>query len=272
MGWVWGLMCVLIGIGAYWLGRRHAGRSALYRSLANIRGKLTENLAPLLRSRSDNAELASTFTRDKLIFVEGFVEPETLEAMRTEALGVRGAAERSYIPTHKKGGTICYERIHYVAPRCLAFYHSPAVHAYVSSVVGEKVMPTADHDQSSCSLLIYDEAGDHINWHYDHNFYNGRHFTVLLSLHNRAANGGVSSSNLYRKTDGGEEISVSTAENNLVIFEGAKCLHRATATVDGDLRILLSMTFATTPKIGWFNEVVRRFKDTAYYGVRVLWD
>jgi hypothetical protein len=159
-----------------------------------------------------------------------------------------------------------------VAPRCLAFYHSPAVHAYVSSIVGEKVMPTADHDQSSCSLLIYDEPGDHINWHYDHNFYNGRHFTVLLSLCNRAANGGVSSSELYRKTSAGEEIPVSTAENNLVIFEGCRCLHRATATAEGDLRILLSMTFATTPKIGWYKEVVRRFKDTAYYGVRILWD
>jgi hypothetical protein len=52
-------------------------------------------------------------------------------------------------------------------------------------VVGTPLVPTPLHDQSSCSLLVYDRPRDHIGWHYDHNFYNGRHFTVLLPLVNR---------------------------------------------------------------------------------------
>ena len=60
---------------------------------------------------------------------------------------------------------------------CLGLYHSPDLIEWVSAIVGFKVQPTPDRDQSSLSVLCYKDAGDHINWHYDHNFYRGRHFT-----------------------------------------------------------------------------------------------
>lgn len=262
---------VIVALAAYFLGRHQAGRAKVYQVLANLRGRLTENLSPVLRSTPVDVELSKRFERESLIHVEAFLDDQSLEEMRAEALSVADRAERTFIPLHKKGGTISYERIHYCAPRCLAFYHSKLVQNWVSAVVGEQIGPTADHDQSSLSLLVYSQAGDHINWHYDHNFYKGRHFTVLLSLVNRGRQGGASSSQFCRRTPQGDEV-VSTVENNLVVFEGARCLHRATAASDGDLRIQLSMTFGTTPKIGLFKEFIRRIKDTAFYGLRVLWD
>ena len=38
-----------------------------------------------------------------------------------------------------------------------------------------------------------------------------------------------------------------------------------------DLRIMLSMTFNTAPKISPFRELKRRIKDTAFFGLRALW-
>ena len=186
-------------------------------------------------------------------------------------MAVSSRKTRSYVPTHKKGGTIPYELIHEACPCCLAFYHCPQIWQFVSQVAGEKVGPAGDHDQSAESILYYDEAGDHIHWHFDHNFYDGRQFTALINLVNRSAQGGMSASTLVYKTSKGAEIEVDTSENTFVIFEGSQVLHRATPTAEGDLRIMLSMTFNTAPKISAFRELKRRIKDTAFLDSRVLW-
>jgi hypothetical protein len=47
------------------------------------------------------------------------------------------------------------------------------------SLLAAAVMPTPISDQISLSVLFDDKPGNHISWHYDHNFYRGRHFPVL---------------------------------------------------------------------------------------------
>ena len=112
---------------------------------------------------------------------------------------------------------------------------------------------------------------DHIGWHFDHNFYRGRHFTVLLCLMNEdRVHGGLSSAHLQARIDGVEEIT-PTPPNTLVVFEGAHVLHSVTGLGPEQTRIQLSMTFCTDPSALWFKSVIRRIKDTAYFGVRALW-
>ena len=74
-----------------------------------------------------------------------------------------------------------------------------------------------------------------------------------------------------RKTTSGEEC-IDTSPNVLVIFEGAKVLHRVTPTAEGDLRIMLSMTYCADSTTNPLKEFARRVKDTAFYGIRALWD
>src|SRR5262249_37651086 len=143
---------------------------------------------------------------------------------------------------------------------------------WIGDLVGEPVYPALDHDQSACSVLFYDQPGDHIQWHYDHNYYEGRQFTVLLSLVNQAAAGGLSASGLQHSNADDPEIPVNTEENVLVVFEGARVRHRVTPTTPGDLRVMLSMTYNTQPRIRWIMEAARRCKDIAFHGLRVLWD
>jgi hypothetical protein len=195
-----------------------------------------------------------------------------IERLAAEALANRSRVERSYIPTHKQGGTVSYENIHRHAPLALGVFHSPAFRNWLSGIVGAAVVPTADHDQSSCSLLVYTESGDHIDWHYDHNFYRGRHFTVLICLINQGADGGRSASNLLWRDPSGGEHRADLGPGDLVVFEGARIRHKVTPLADGDLRVMLSMTFATDPRIAPSRELVRRVKDTAFYGIRALWD
>lgn len=196
------------------------------------------------------------------------------EAILTHLQGVVAGArrdERSYIPGHKQGGTISYEHLHTLAPELVTFYQSQVLRDLVSGIVGVPVMPTPLHDQSSCSLLIYDRPRDHIGWHFDHNFYRGRHFTVLLCLVNEdRVHGGLSSAHLQARLDEREEV-VPTPPNTLVVFEGAQVLHRVTGLGPGQTRIQLSMTFCTDPSAPWYKALIRRGKDMAYFGIRALW-
>lgn len=251
-------------------------RHRLYRrrtlaGLAAERAQCVSQHPVTIVSSADRGALAGDFARENIIRIDGFLSPDCLQSLRREAEASVDKMTPSFIPTHKKGRTLSYEKIHQYAPGCLSFYHSPKVHDWVSTIVGMPVFPTPDGDQSSLSVLCYKEKGDHINWHYDHNFYRGRHFTVLLSLANEAAAGGVSQSNLMRKLPTGEE-TFDTSPNTLVVFEGARVLHRASPTADGDLRIMLSMTYCADPRTNMFKEFARRVKDTAFYGIRALWD
>jgi hypothetical protein len=266
------LVIPVAAAGAAVLTRRGRQRRRVYRELAERREMLIAGRGPKRQALSDPQGLRLAFERERILRVEGFLAPEGLAELREEARASRPRAERSFIPGHKKGGTLSYEAIHRHAPTCLAFYHAPALHEWLGAVVGERLRPTADHDQSSCSILYYDQPGDHIHWHYDYNFYRGRHFTVLLSLVNRSTDGGVSSGRLMQRTQAGEVIEWDTAENVLVVFEGARVFHRASPIAEGDERVMLSMTLCTDPGIHPLKELARRVKDTAYYGPRALID
>jgi hypothetical protein len=271
--WIWlsvaAVVCVcgLAVAGWFQLQRRRSH----YGELAGSRARLIAGRDPRLQVSNPTTEAIESFRKASLLRVGNFLEPASLAALRDEALAVAGRTVRSYVPTHKKGGTVAYEQIHEACPSCLAFYHGDVVRRFVSRATGVTVGPAGDHDQSAESILYYDEAGDHIHWHFDHNFYEGRQFTALLNLVNRSASGGLTASKLAYKSAQGEEIEVDTSENSFVVFEGSRVLHKATPTAEGDLRIMLSMTFNTAAKISTFREIKRRIKDMAFFGFRVLW-
>jgi len=250
------------------VARHRRKRCAVLEGLAADRQSGDSGL-PIAAHNLDGA--CDAFEKNRIASVAGFLEADAWERLRTEALAHLHRVERSYIPTHKKGGAVCYEKILRHLPACADFYNSTAIREHLARVIDSNVFLTPLSDQSSLSLLCYTEAGDHIGWHYDHNFYAGLHFTALLSLVNRSASGGLSSSRLLRQTPTGEEV-VDTSENTLVVFEGAKVRHRVTPTVEGDLRVMLSMTFCTDPRISRIKELARRCKDTAFFGLRTLWD
>jgi hypothetical protein len=202
--------------------------------------------------------------------IADFLPADRFAELRSEAERLAGA-ERSYVPAHKKGGTIAYETLIQRAPAIVGFYHSEAMQRFVSRIVGLPVQPTPLHDQSSLSVLVYDRPGDHIGWHYDHNFYRGRHFTLLLPVVNTgSAAGGLSHAQLAAKL-GGNETPVGTPPNALVLFEGARVLHKVAPIIEGERRIVISMTYCADPKANLAQSVARRLKDTAFYGIRALW-
>jgi hypothetical protein len=260
----------LIGTGAFATGGfvyAKSRRARLYR-------ELTDRIAQISHAREpDWAAVGSRRLpdfADHLAVVPDFLPAPGFAALVAEAERLV-APERSFVPAHKQGGTVAYETLIAAAPAIVAAYHSAALRDLLSRLVGTPVRPTPIHDQSSLSVLVYNKPGDHIGWHYDHNFYRGRHFTVLLAIHNcgRAADG--LSHAVLKARPPGREIEISTPANTLVVFEGARVRHRVTPIRDGERRLVLSMTYCTDPRSTWAQGWSRRLKDTAFFGVRALW-
>lgn len=231
-------------------------------------------LAGLRRAQADRPLALKTLQIPSfekfIVTIEDFLPADRFEELRREALDL-ASPERSYIPAHKKGGTIAYETLIERTPAIAGFYHSEAMQRFVSRIVGAPIAPTPLHDQSSLSVLVYDRPGDHIGWHYDHNFYRGRHFTLLLPVLNAgSAEGGLSHAELSAKI-GSSETPVATPPNTLVLFEGAKVLHKVSPIIEGERRIVISMTYCADPRANLAQSVARRLKDTAFYGIRALW-
>jgi hypothetical protein len=246
-------------------------RVRLYRDLEEHVGRIVG--APAADLTADLGELAR---REPPGFIDCFaVLPDLLPAPTFAALKAEAerlvAPERSFVPAHKKGGTVAYETLIASAPAIVALYHSADFKDFISRVVGVRVQPTPINDQSSLSVLSYDKPGDHIGWHYDHNFYRGRHFTVLVTIANVGpAAGGLSHAELKVRI-AGQEIAVRTPPNAAVVFEGARIRHKVTPLHAGEQRLVISMTYCTDPRALWWQGVSRRLKDTAFFGVRALW-
>jgi len=219
--------------------------------------------------REPKANDVPTFA-DHLVTTDRFLPWQTLRHLRDQADAL-SRAERSYVPAHKKGGTFAYETILKYCPDIGGLYRSAPLRAHVSKIVGLTVQPTPLRDQSSLSVLVYDRPGDHIGWHYDHNFYKGRHFTLLIALVNTGSGtDGLSHAELSARIDG-KERHIATAPNTMVLFEGAKVLHKVSPIIAGERRVMISMTYCSDANANWPQAIARRVKDTAFFGVRALW-
>ena len=261
---------LMIGVGAITVGGFTYARRRRARLYGDLEQRLVRILSATVPHLTASFHGATPGFSDRLAVVPDLLSAGTFATLKAEAERLV-APERSFVPTHKKGGTIAYETLIASAPAVVALYHSADLKNFISRLVGVEVKPTPIYDQSSLSVLFYDKPGDHIGWHYDHNFYRGRHFTVLIALTNQGnAAGGFSHAELQVQVSG-RQIAVSTAPNAAVVFEGTRVRHKVTPIRARERRLILSMTYCTDPRSRWWQGVSRRIKDTAFFGVRALW-
>jgi hypothetical protein len=261
---------LMIGAGAVTAGGYTYARTRRVRLYRKLAGRLARIAAQHVPDLADLRGRAVPDFAERLAVVEDLLPAAAFAAVRAEAERLV-APERSFVPTHKKGGTVAYETLIAAAPAIVALYHAVDFRDLISRIVGVRVEPTPIHDQSSLSVLFYNKPGDHIGWHYDHNFYRGRHFTVLIAMANEGtAAGGLSHAELQARV-GGREVAVRTAPNVGVLFEGALIHHKVAPLHEGERRLVLSMTYCTDPRAWPWQGISRRLKDTAFFGIRALW-
>jgi len=165
---------------------------------------------------------------------------------------------------NKKGITISTFNLVKYAPKLIHFYQNNLC-KFVSSQLQLPLFPTDLGLPTSCAILIYDNEGDWINWHYDYNYYEGRFFTLLIPITNN-----ITCTEFQFKNDEGEVKSINLTNNNSICFEGNYLYHRASKLCKNEKRIILSCQYVTNNNMSTLNKLRLKLKDIAYTGKLII--
>lgn len=162
---------------------------------------------------------------------------------------------------NKKGITISTSNVNKYAPQLINFYKTKLC-KIVSDQLNLKLFPTDLSLPTSCAILIYENEGDWINWHYDYNYYNGRFFTVLIPFTNN-----LTCTEFQFQNNNNEKInSIQLINGNSVCFEGNFLYHRASKLCKNERRVILSCQYVTDNNMSLLNKMRLKIKDFAYIG------
>lgn len=209
--------------------------------------------------------------QNEFVFLDRFLPGPAVARLVSEAEGVRPEVHRSYIPRHKKGGSVSYHTLIGKAPAILALYRSPALVSFLSRLTGAGLLPCPDDDPHACALYFYTEPGDHIGFHYDTSYYKGARYTVLLGLVQRSGSRLLCQLHKDDPTRETRELRIATEPGALTVFNGDKLYHAVSPLGEGEERVVLTMEYVTNPEMGMFRRFVSNMKDgIAYFGLTAV--
>lgn len=173
--------------------------------------------------------------------------------VKNEKVGVRVE-----VPFVKAGRTLTSDHVQQYLPGVFDEYEK--LIPLVSRMVGEQVDKAPSNTSLSACVIVYDREKDHINWHYDENYFKGRFFTVLIPVTSEPT-----CTNFQFRTEKGTTETVNLGPHDALIFEGSKIWHRATPLCKDQVRIIVSLQFTTDARI--MNAPLMWLKSVMFKGI-----
>jgi len=206
---------------------------------------------------------------DEFIIIPRFLPSPLIDFMQTELGNVKSDIHRSYIPKHKKGGSIPRSILERKAPIFNSIYMSQGILDFFNLMSQKQLLHCPDHDLHACALYLYTQKGDHIDFHFDTSYYDGQRYTALLGVVNRS-NSVLEYELFHKKNDKSIDVGSAAIEpGTLVFFNGDKLKHRVTPAAAGDERIVLTLEYVTNQKMKLTKKFVSSMKDAiAYFGFK----
>jgi hypothetical protein len=231
--------------------------------------RVDDDVARALERLDVAAVRRAYWEQDEFVVLERWLPASLVDRMVDEVDRARAAVHRSYIPRHKKSGSVGYHRLVAHAPTMVAVYRAPALLTLLRAVTAQPLRPCPESDPHACALYVYTEPGDHIGFHYDTSYYRGARYTVLVGLIERSSSRLVG--RLYTRDAGRTpvEVRLATEPGTLVVFNGDRLWHAITPLGAGEERVSLSLEYVTDPRMTPVNRFVSNMKDAiAYFGFR----
>ncbi len=119
------------------------------------------------------------------------------------------------------------------------------------------------------ALYYYTRPGDHIGWHYDTSYYDGRRYTLLLGVIDESSC--RLDYELHTCDESKPDVpgSVQIPPGGLVFFDGDKLRHRISPMGENEMRVSLTFEYVTDPNMRPWKRVISNMKDAiAYFGFR----
>jgi phosphatidylglycerophosphate synthase len=201
--------------------------------------------------------------------VSGFAPTPITEHLVRAVADVQPAINRNYIPGHKQGGSVSRHSLEQLAPFIADLYRSPALIEWLSSMCGQRLLPSPPEDPHAFALYFYTEPGDHIGWHYDTSYYAGRRYTLLLGVLDQSSCELEYELHTRDRSVQVERGSLHMQPGDLVFFDGDRLRHRITPSKAGERRVSLTFEYVTNPHMHPWWRLISNMKDAvAYFGFR----
>jgi len=218
----------------------------------------------------DRGQLRARFVEHgAFLYLDEFLPHELTARLADSARALEPALNRNYLPGHKQGGSVSRHTIDRLAPHIGELYRSRALIEWLEAVTGDKLLVSPADDPHAYALYYYTREGDHIGWHYDTSYYDGRRYTLLVGV--------IDDSScrldyeLHTRTPGAAVIpgSIQYPPGAIVLFDGDKLRHRITPAKAGEMRVSLTFEYVTDARMRPWRRFISNMKDAvAYFGFR----
>ncbi|WP_027794015.1 HalD/BesD family halogenase [Paraburkholderia acidipaludis] len=216
------------------------------------------------------AQLRSDYVQQgSFLYLSEFLPADATQRLIDAAHALLPEVNRNYLPGHKAGGSVSRHTIDRLAPYIAELYRSPQLLAWLEKITGDRLQLSPEDDPHAYALYYYTRAGDHIGWHYDTSYYDGRRYTMLLGV--------IDDSScrldyeLHTRDESKADVpgSVQYPPGALVLFDGDKLRHRVTPSAEGEMRVSLTFEYVTDPNMRPWRRFISNMKDAiAYFGFR----
>jgi len=218
----------------------------------------------------DNPRLRKDFAdQGAFLYMEDFLAPEVTAQLVHSARALLDEVNRNYLPGHKQGGSVSRHTIDRLAPFIAELYRSKELIGWLEQLSGDKLQVSPADDPHAYALYYYTRPGDHIGWHYDTSYYDGRRYTLLLGVIDESSCRLDYELHTRNPDVPDEPGSVQIADGGIVLFDGDKLRHRITPLGQDEIRVSLTFEYVTNPGMRPWKRFISNMKDAiAYFGFR----
>jgi len=173
----------------------------------------------------------------------------------------KGTREMLGVPRFAKAQkAIGYSALEKEVPEVVSWYKTlPSI---VSHEIGDTVKVGPSNEQNSLSLIVYEQEGDYIDWHFDTNNYDGRFFTLLVPVSYEDTCG----SYVYKDGNGNEK-AIDVTSQEAILFEGEKVFHKSNKICKDERRVILSCVFVTSDTMSPLKQFIQKIKNLFIFGM-----
>lgn len=218
----------------------------------------------------DSGKLRGDYqNQGSFLYLSDFLPADATQQLIDAANSLLPEVNRNYLPGHKAGGSVSRHTIDRLAPYIAELYRSPQLLAWLEKITGERIQLSPEDDPHAYALYYYMRAGDHIGWHYDTSYYDGRRYTILLGVIDNSSC--KLDYELHTKDPNKADVpgSVQYPPGAIIVFDGDKLRHRVTPSLEGELRVSLTFEYVTNPNMRPWRRFISNMKDAiAYFGFR----
>lgn len=220
--------------------------------------------------RLDIGRLRDDYTRQgAFLYLDTFLPPDAAGKLADTARALQADLNRNYLPGHKQGGSVSRHTIDAKAPYIAELYRSKALIGFLEKITGDTLLPSPDDDPHAYALYYYTKPGDHIGWHYDTSYYDGRRYTLLIGVIDDSSCRLDYELHTRNPDVPDEPGSVQIADGGIVLFDGDKLRHRITPLGQDEMRVSLTFEYVTNPGMRPWKRFISNMKDAiAYFGFR----